>query len=81
MIVYIIALQNSMRELLEMILPSVIWLDARSTQQSVVLLYKNDKGAEKEIRETSPFTTATNNMKYLGGNTNQRSEMPACLSP
>ena len=36
----------------------------------------NDKGAEKEIRETSPFTIATNNIKYLGGNTNQRSERP-----
>ena len=24
------------------------------------------KGAEKEIRETSPFTIATNNIKYLG---------------
>ena len=32
----------------------------------LALLYKNDKEAEKEIRETSPFTIATNNIKYLG---------------
>ena len=33
---------------------------------SVALLYTNDKGAEKEIRETSTFTIATNNIKHLG---------------
>ena len=26
----------------------------------------NDKRVEKEIRETSPFPIATNNIKYLG---------------
>jgi hypothetical protein len=30
------------------------------------LLYRNDKWAEKEIRETAPFTIATKNIKYLG---------------
>ena len=30
------------------------------------LLYTNDKWAEKEIRKTTPFTIATNNIKYLG---------------
>jgi hypothetical protein len=29
-------------------------------------LYTKDKQAEKEIRETTPFTIVTNNMKYLG---------------
>ena len=29
----------------------------------VALLYTKDKKAEKEIRETSPFTIATNNIK------------------
>ena len=47
-----------------------MWQDTRLTQKkkkkSVALLYTNDKGAEKEIRETSPFTIATNNIKYLG---------------
>ena len=27
--------------------------------------YTNDKWAEKEIRETTPFTIVTNNIKYL----------------
>jgi hypothetical protein len=29
-------------------------------------LIKNDKQAEKEIREITPFTIVTNNIKYLG---------------
>ena len=29
-------------------------------------LYTKDKQAEKEIRETTPFIIATNNIKYLG---------------
>ena len=33
---------------------------------SVALLYRDNKWFEKEIRETSPFTIATNNIKYLG---------------
>ena len=38
----------------------------RSTQKKISsLLYTNDKEAEKEIRETSVFTIATNNIKYL----------------
>jgi hypothetical protein len=37
-----------------------------SSNKSVAFLYTNDKRAEKKIRETIPFTTATNNMKYLG---------------
>jgi hypothetical protein len=31
----------------------------------VAFLYTKDKQAEKEIRETTPFTTVTNNIKYL----------------
>ncbi|MGE9804316.1 hypothetical protein ACQP3L_27335, partial [Escherichia coli] len=37
-----------------------------NSKKSVALLYMDDKCAEKEIRETSPFTIATNNIKYLG---------------
>ena len=29
-------------------------------------LYSEDKQAEKEIRETTPFTIVTNNIKYIG---------------
>ena len=31
-----------------------------------VFLYTKDKQAEKEIRETIPFSIVTNNIKYLG---------------
>jgi hypothetical protein len=34
--------------------------------KSVAFLYSKDKQAEKEIREKTPFTIVTNNMKYLG---------------
>ena len=37
-----------------------------NSKKSVSFLYRNDKGAEKEIREATPFTTATNYIKYLG---------------
>jgi hypothetical protein len=33
---------------------------------SVILLYICDKHAEKEVRETTPFTLATESIKYLG---------------
>jgi hypothetical protein len=39
-----------------------------NSNKSVVLLYTNTKKAEKEIRETTPFSIATNNIKYLGVN-------------
>ena len=32
----------------------------------MVLLYTKNKQAEKEIRETTPFSIVTNNIKYLG---------------
>ena len=42
--------------------------DTRVTKKiiSAALLYKDDKWSEKEIREASPFTIATNSTKYLG---------------
>jgi hypothetical protein len=32
----------------------------------LAFLYTNDKQAEKEIREATPLTIVTNNIKYLG---------------
>ena len=32
----------------------------------MAFLYTKDKWTEKEIRETTPFTIVTNNIKYLG---------------
>ena len=37
-----------------------------NSKKSVALLYTKDKEAGREIRETSPFTIATNTIKYLG---------------
>ena len=37
-----------------------------NSNKPVVFLYTNDKQAVKEIRETTPLTIVTNNIKYLG---------------
>jgi hypothetical protein len=37
-----------------------------NSNKSVAFLYTKDKKAEKEIRETTPFTIVTNNIKYIG---------------
>ena len=37
-----------------------------NSNKLVAFLYTKDKQAEKEIRETTPFTIAINNIKYLG---------------
>ena len=36
------------------------------SSKSVTFLYSKDKQAEKETREMTPFTIATNSIKYLG---------------
>ena len=36
-----------------------------NSNKSVAFFYSKDKQAEKEIRETTPFTIVTNNIKYL----------------
>jgi hypothetical protein len=45
------------------------------SKESVVNLYTNVKGYEREIMETTPFRRATNNIKYAGV-TNQETERP-----
>ena len=37
-----------------------------NSNKSVAFLYTKDKKAEKEIRETTLLTIATNNINYLG---------------
>ena len=37
-----------------------------NSNKPVTFLYISDKQSEKEIRETTPFTIGTNNIKYLG---------------
>jgi hypothetical protein len=36
-----------------------------NSNKSVAFLYSKDKQAEKEIRETTPFTIFTNNIKCM----------------
>lgn len=66
-IVYISDPQSSTRELLQLMnnFSKVAGYKINSNK-SVAFLYTNDKWAEKENRETTPFTIVTNNIKHLG---------------
>ena len=66
MIVYIIDPQNSTRVVLPLInnISKVTGYKIMSNK-SVPFLYINDKLPVKKIRETTPFTMATNTIKYL----------------
>ena len=67
MIIYISDPKNSTRELLNLINSfSEVAGYKINSNKSVAFLYTKDKQAEKEIRETTPFTIITNNIKYLG---------------
>ena len=67
MIVYTSEPKNSTRELLQLINTfSKVAGYKINSKKSVALLYTEDKSNEKEIRETSPFTICTSNIKYLG---------------
>jgi hypothetical protein len=67
MIVYMSDPKNSTRELLSLINSfSAVAEYKINSNKSVAFLYTKDKQAENEIRETTPFIIATNNMKYLG---------------
>jgi hypothetical protein len=59
--------QNSTREHLQLInnFSKVAGYKINSNK-SVAFLSSNDKQTEKEIREMTPFTIVTNNIKYLG---------------
>ena len=66
MVVYISDPKNSTRELLNLInsFGEVAGYKINSNK-SMAFLYTKDKRAEKEVRETIPFTIVTNNIKYL----------------
>jgi hypothetical protein len=67
MILYISDPKNSTRELLNIINNfSEVARYKINSKKSVAILYTKDKQDEKEIRETTPFTIVTNNVKYLG---------------
>jgi hypothetical protein len=67
MIVYICDPKNSTRELLNLIISfgEVAGYKINSNK-SMAFLYTMNKQAEKEIRETTPFSIFINNIKYVG---------------
>jgi hypothetical protein len=67
MIVNISDPKNSTRKLLNLIntFSAVVGYKINSNN-SMAFLYTKDKRAEEEIRETTPFSIVTNNIKYLG---------------
>jgi hypothetical protein len=66
MIVYLSDPKNSNRELLKLMnnFRKVTGYKINS-YKSVAFLYSKDKQAEKEIRETTPFTIVANKIKIL----------------
>ena len=67
MIVYIENQKNSIRKLLELISEfRQVAIYKINTQKSLAFLYTNNEKSEREIKESIPFTTATNRIKYLG---------------
>ena len=66
MIVCIIDPKKFTRELLNLIINfSEVAGYKINSNKSVAFLYTKDKQVEKTIRETTPFTVVTNNIKYL----------------
>ena len=66
MIVYLDNTKTSTRELQLINNFSKVTGYKINPSKSVAFLYSKDKQAEKEIREITPLTIATNNIKYLG---------------
>ena len=69
MIIYIDNSKDATRNLLELIneFGKVTGYKIH-TQKSVALLYSNNEGSEREIKETITFTIASKRIKYLGIN-------------
>jgi len=69
MILYIKNPKDTTRKLLELINEySKVAGDKSNTQKSLAFLYTNNEKTEWEIKETIPFTIATERIKYLGIN-------------
>ena len=69
MILYIENPKDATRKLLELINEFGKTAGYKiNAQKSLAFLYSNDEKSEREIKETLPFTIATNIIKYLGMN-------------
>jgi hypothetical protein len=67
MIVYVSDPKTSTRELLNLINNFSEEAGYKiNSNKSMAFLYTKEKQAKEEIRETTPFTIVTNNIKYLG---------------
>ena len=67
MILYIENPKDSTRKLLELINEYCKISGYKiNTQRSLAFLYTNNEKTEREIKETIPFTIATERIKYLG---------------
>ena len=69
MIVYIENPKDSIRKLLELIgeFSKIVGYKI-NTQKSFAFLYTDNEKSEREIKESIPFTIATQRIKYLGIN-------------
>ena len=66
MVIYITDSKTSTRELLQLLNTFNEVFRYKINSVAPLYSYTNDKQAEKEIREITTFTTATNNTKYFG---------------
>ena len=67
MILYIENPKESIKKLLELISKfSKVAGYKINTEKSLAFLYTNNENSEWEIKESIPFTTATQRIKYLG---------------
>ena len=69
MILYIENPKDSIRKLLELISEFSKFAGYKiNIQKSLAFLYTNNEKSEREIKESTPFITATKRIKYLGVN-------------
>ena len=69
MILYMETRKNSTKKLLELIHEfSKVAEYKINVQKSVAFPYTNNKAAEREIKESIPFTVAPKTLRYLGIN-------------
>ena len=69
MVLYTEIPKDSIRKLLELISPfSNVTGYKNNAQKSLAFIYTNNEKSEREIKEPTPFPTATKMIKYLGIN-------------
>ena len=77
MILYIESPKDAIRNLLQLINEfGKVTGHKINIQKSLAFLYTNDEKSEREIKETFPFTIATNRIKYLGINLPKETKDP-----